>query len=1271
MVMNFKKTLTILISVFFFILVVKQSLWADIIVLKSGKEIEGKIEEEWESFISVNMGSSVITIQRDTITTIAKSLYPEVIIQQASETLEKGKRLLKDGKMIVARRLYEREILKLEYILSAYPKVPDDIRNMKVLLEKARRETIPPDPKSQEIEEIYQKALHALDRVRYEEAFQLLKQVGKLSPDRADIQMKLGLVAYQLNQLDEAIKSFQQVLEMDAQNYYGQIGPLLQDLLDKRGRQLLAEHKPPEAINCYKIYLLLRSDSSQMPVDINTFRTRYESFRKQTEDEILMKVFQFADQQDMMDMALAAIKRIREIKPGDDRFRQLLLETEFLREFKEVLYKGNHVRAVRLKAETAPEIIQSERVSEKINRIMQEIQPEERAKFLFLEAQNFVQKGRYEDSQKLFQQFLKDFPEDPHVSQATETLKKMEFEVPIERAIRGIRGKLDAGKLEDADKEIRNLMGREGIKDSLQWEKVRYCSGMMDKEKEARQTWKQIQEKFKNRNYETVLQLMGNLEEEFSGTFTGKKAARYLKENKEKILQKIEEQKIIGGKIFIDLGDIVARKEIAKPSPDQAKEAKRFFETVIQKDLMATEANQIPSILWVLALATGLVFCIILIFKLIPPGRTALKAPVSIQNWEQGFVQKGEQIIFEDSQCRFCGLSLKPGEEICGYCGASIKIHEEELSRNRFNDFYGAEVNGEENSSLREKELAEHFKVAEDLAEAGNTKDAIKMALMAYHDDPRQTKCLELLADLYEKIKKPEEAFLCYHRMLMLNPADQEALQKIAAFKSILSSAPMKAALLIHVLSFAFWWMVFWMAVGFDPWGWAFFPRMGLALLGFILTSVLWNYQLKKSFIRPEDRFTTGLGYYHPICRGNHSWKDLNRQAETVRNIIYEHTGVQVPKLTTGPLFLWLFFSMLSLCALILVGWLNQYPGVLLAWLGGMALIVFLAEIYPRVITAHVLLRHFYEEIQSSWADPEIPFKTHRLKAREEGEFNMKYPGPLPVSWALNPTPYKATRLGFLNGVLQTLNRHARFHNFYGNLKNEKFFKMAMPSGFKRLRHFTLFVIILSVAASLAVLYFKGDQKMNYQMNMRIGYQNLLEGKAKAASDYLFNAKNADPKGSAPDLYLGIAYANRGLHRLADKAYRSAAAKGAEIAFVHEQYAEYLRTLGRMSEAIREYKQSLEIEPNNAHILNNIGMAYFNISVYSHSIIYLTQSVVTDPANGRAYTVLGLAYEESGEKEKAKEAFEKAVQASPEDAIVKLARNRLESEGSPDIPIPE
>jgi tetratricopeptide (TPR) repeat protein len=1271
MVLNFKRAQKILISVLFIFLVTRGIALADIIKLKSGKEIEGKIEEEWESFITVNMGSSMITIQRDTITTIVKSLYSESVIQQAREALENGKRLLNEGKRIEARRFYEMEILKLEQILSAYPNVSDNIRSAKTLLEKARRETIPPDPKSQEIEDLYQKALNALDRVRYEEAFQLLKQVGRLSPDRPEILLKLGLVASQLNQFDEAIKAFQQVLEIDPNNYYGEVSPRLLDLLDKRGRQLLAENKNGEALGCYKIYLLLRSESPQRPVDLKTFRDRYETCRKQSEEETLMKVFQFADEQDLTDLALAAIKRVQEIKPGDSEVRQMTAETEFLREFKDVLHKGNYARAVRLKGETAPMVLQSERVSKKIGRIIQEIQPEARAQFTFLEAMNIFQKGRYEDSRNLFQRYLKEFPDAPQVPEATEDLKKAEFEIPIEKAIRMIRETLDAGNIEQADKEIRTLLGREGIDKSLQWNGVQECSGTLEKEKKAREIWKQIQTKFKTRSFEIVLERLDNLEQNFSGTFTGKKAIRYLKENRGKIEQKIEEQKIIGSEIFIDLRDPAAGKEIGKFSPEQIKMARLRFEKVMEKDIPIREMGTMPFILWTLALVTGFLLSIILIFRWIPPGKETLKKPMAIQEWEMGFVQKGEEIIFENPQCRFCGLSLKEGAETCDYCGASIKIHEEELSRHRFNNFYGAGVEIREDLSLREKELEEHFRVAEELADAGNTKASFKMALMAYHDDPSQMKCLELLTGLYEKMKKPEEAHLCYHRMLMLDPTSQEAAHKIENFKSVLSSVPIRATSLISALSFAFWWMVFWAAVGFDPWGWAFLPRMGLAFFGFALTSVLWNYQLKKSFIRPEERFGSSLGHYHPISQSNLRWRDLNRQAEIVHNLIFEHTGVRVPKLTTGSLFLWISLSILFLCALVLGGWLNRFPAILLSWVGGITLLFFLMEIYPRVATAHVLLRHFYEEIQSSWADPEIPFKTHRLEACEDGEFNMKYPGPLPVSWALNPAPYKATRQGFLNSILQTLNRHAGFHHFYRNLKIENPFKMAMPPGFLRMKRFTLSVIIFSVIASLVLFYYKRDQSMNYRMNMQIGYQYLLEDRIESAPDYFFNARQEDSRGFAPDLYLGMAYAKRGIHRLANKYYSSAAVKGAEIATAHEQYAEYLRMQGRMNEAIREYKQALELETNNADILNNIGMAYFNMSNYPYSITYLTQSIVSDPGNGRAYTVLGLAYEESGERGKSRESFKKAIQASPQASFVKLARNRLEREGSPDIQIPQ
>ncbi|MBN1900828.1 tetratricopeptide repeat protein [Candidatus Sumerlaeota bacterium] len=1265
-----KGTTTILAAVFLVLFTIQEVARADVVILKSGKELEGKIEEEWDTFIKLNMGSSVITVQRDTITTIVKSLYAEGIVQQARESLEKGRKYMNDGRMFEARRFYEIEILRLEQVLNAHPNAPEDILKIKAVLEEARRETFPPDPKSRELEDIYQKALNALDRVRYEEAFQLLKQANQLSPERTDILMKLGLVARQMKQYDEAIRAFQTVLEKDAENYYNEVSPVLLDLLDKRGKELLTEKKYEEALARYRTFLLLRSEIPQKPIDMRIFRERYNLYQSQNEEENLARIFIFAEEQDLMGLSLAVARRMREMKPEDDRIRKLVSETEFLVEFRDIVEKGGIARAARLKIEMSPDILKSERVYPRIERLVEGINPQDRARFIFLEARNIFQKGRFEESRNLYQRLLKEFPASPQASEAMEDLKNAEMEVPVERAMRTIREFLDAGNVERAEMELRELLRREGVEKSLQWKDIQDSSLMLEKEMNARKLWIKAEAGYKTRRFDDLLEMMQDIERNYADTFTGKKAIRYLEKNSENIRKKIEEQRIIEKEIFLDLRDLAVREFPEKTSPEQKKTALAGFEAMMKKDLSIREGVAVPRLLWILALAIGSIFCIAIILKLTPPGSEILKKKILIHEWEQGFVQKGDDLIFEDSQCRFCGLEMNEGADICHHCGASIRIHEEELSRNRFNDFYGA-GGSEEDITLREKELEDHFKVAEELADAGNTKAAFKMALMAYHDDPRQMKCLELLAALYEKMKKPQEAYLCYHRMIMLDPTNQDALHKTENFKSVLSSVPIRAKSLISVLSLAFWWMVFWLAMGLDPWGWAFLYRLGLCFTGFVLTTLLWNYQLKRGFILPEERGGPSLSFYHRLCRRNLHWKDLNQLSEIIQKIIFNHAGVRVPKLSTGSLILYLFLSLIFLCSLILIGRLSRYPAILFSWIGGFILLFFLAEIHPRIMIAHVLLRHFYEELQSTWADPEIPFKTHRLEAGEEGEFNTKNPGPLPVSWAWNPSPYKATRQGFLNSIMQTLNRHAGFHCFYKNLKIENPFRIAWPSGFGRLKILTLSVVAFSLIAAPFLFYRAEERNADYQRNAQIGYQRLLDQKDTSAMEYFSNARRIDPRGFASDLYMGMAFANTNLHRLANKSFLSAARKGAEVAAVHEQYAEYLRNRGMLNEAVREYKQALEAEPRNANILNNIGMTYFNMSNYSYCITYLTQSVAFDPQNGRAYTVLGMAYEETGDKIKSREAFEKAIKVAPQASLVKLAQGRLQEDGVAAIQIPE
>ena len=1242
--------------------------FSDTFVLKNGKTVQGQIEEEREDIVLINTGQSVITISRDMISTVVKSLSLEVLGQQIREVLEKGRGMLLKGDREGAKRFYEMEILDLERTLAAYNTLPEEVLEYKKQLHKARRETLQPDRENQKVEDLYQKAVDALDRVHYEEALQLLKQAAAQDPKRVDIQFKLGMVACQLNRLDEAISALQRVLELDPLNHFKDLSILLPDLLDRRGRQLLTEKKPVQALKYYQSYMLLYSGDHGKPVDLPTFQARRKEREKRSEAEGLMEIFLFADEKERNDLSLAAVLRLEEIKPTDEDVRKLAEETRFLSEYLKTLGEGNLEKASRLKKDRPERLLQSERVLRNVKRATERFSPEMKTRYLFLEAESAFLQGKYGTSLGYLQNLIRDFPDHPLAKRASDGLKGVEFEVPVEKSLGKFRVFVLEGKFDEAEKEIREISKIADVEKSLQWAEVQTRSQSLIKERKADEIWRQVRKKLAARDYESGLQGLESLSRDYVGTYRGKKAQEWLKENLQRIQLRIGEQRFVDTGIFSILETPLREKKVM-PATGGDREK---FDDVMRQDSKARGNVRSFWLYGIVPICVGAVFLVIIFVKTIGFGKGRLDPPVSLEEREARFVQKGEAQVFDDDHCRCCGLRLKKGSEFCSHCNGTVMITEAEEIRKNFQNYYSLKGAGDNRETKkREKDAGDLLQASREMEEKGDTRDAIKMCLRAHQEAPYLAEPLVFLGELYEKARKPDKAYASFHKILMIAPANEQNPGKIQTLKASLNPIPVKSFRLILILSFVFWWLVFWVAISLDPWMWAMGLRAGLSFLGLVLTALLWFWQQRKRFKTVSERLQQPLVLYYPLPEKHLGFGELNRHADTISKNISDHTLVNVLPLTIWRLIATLIFCFAFLVSLGILAWINQTPWVFLAWFACVFLLVYVMEIHPRVFAAHVLLRHFQEELIAPWADPEMPFKPRESSQNVEGEFLIGSLEDLPIGWARNPLPYDRSLQGVLNSLAQTLNRHARFHNFYKNLSLNRNFKMAMPVGFFRLAALTALVCLFTMGMSLFVLFDRTNQERNYHFNLEQGYQKINSGDPEGASEYLQEAMKIDDRGFAPHFFLAQAYRTKGLVRLAEKRLKAAGRRGEESAIVHQTYAYFLQNQGRLKEALLEYKKSLDSDPDNETVLNNLGAASFKLGDFRNAVHYLKKVVEVNPQNGAAHITLGLSYEELGDQENARKAFQETLRIAQDMPYSQVAKNHLEQGETLQIVLPE
>ncbi len=111
--------------------------------------------------------------------------------------------------------------------------------------------------------------------------------------------------------------------------------------------------------------------------------------------------------------------------------------------------------------------------------------------------------------------------------------------------------------------------------------------------------------------------------------------------------------------------------------------------------------------------------------------------------------------------------------------------------------------------------------------------------------------------------------------------------------------------------------------------------------------------------------------------------------------------------------------------------------------------------------------------------------------------------------------------------------------------------------------------------------------------------------------------------------------------------------------------AMYIDGLGKgkdLTQGIEHFQKALEMEPTLIEAHYSLGAAYLAKREWEQAIVeeeaYLTNSQ-DDEGRGEAYNIIGLAYQEMGDRVKAREAFEQAVQLNPESLFALSHLNEL------------
>lgn len=82
-------------------------------------------------------------------------------------------------------------------------------------------------------------------------------------------------------------------------------------------------------------------------------------------------------------------------------------------------------------------------------------------------------------------------------------------------------------------------------------------------------------------------------------------------------------------------------------------------------------------------------------------------------------------------------------------------------------------------------------------------------------------------------------------------------------------------------------------------------------------------------------------------------------------------------------------------------------------------------------------------------------------------------------------------------------------------------------------------------------------------------------------------------------------------------------------------------------EAVAEFKEALELDPEQPAVHSRLGDAYKHLEKYAEAEASFKKAIELDPANGNLYSNLGDVLARQGKKEESVEAFKKAAEMNP------------------------
>jgi tetratricopeptide (TPR) repeat protein len=151
--------------------------------------------------------------------------------------------------------------------------------------------------------------------------------------------------------------------------------------------------------------------------------------------------------------------------------------------------------------------------------------------------------------------------------------------------------------------------------------------------------------------------------------------------------------------------------------------------------------------------------------------------------------------------------------------------------------------------------------------------------------------------------------------------------------------------------------------------------------------------------------------------------------------------------------------------------------------------------------------------------------------------------------------------------------------------------------------------------------------------------QDAIDGFKEAVAD--------DPKFTRDWLFLGQLYMASGQKDAGIDAFRRGVSSDPQRPVSYKVLAFALMSLGRRSEAIGVWQELAKVSPDDRDIPPNMGTLLVAEQRYREAVPYLEAAAKTYPDNARSLALLGTAYLQDGDDEKALGIFAKMIELNP------------------------